>query len=583
MAREGTRLYPGLPAFWGLAGSLALLERDWDAAEVELGYARGLMPNEIAVLANLAGAKAGKRDFAAAAEIYAEAFARAPGDRRLRVAFADALARAKRPEAALALFAHPYDGDPLDRIGRHDLALALHEIGETDRGEKLLRDLPDTARDDETFRLLAVFAGHRWAIGEVVTLLRAQAQGAPPSPRRRSAVLFAAHYDESESDESLFDRHRAWGVETAAAIPAKPGKRPKPPVSRLRVGFLSPDFVSHSVARFFAAALAGRDRARTQFLLYADVAAPDPVTARFKAAADKWHDVYGQDDDAVAALIAADPPDVLVDLAGHTYGNRLGVFARKPAPLQATWLGYPDTTGLPTIDWRLVDAITDPPGRADLLATEKLIRIDGCFLCFEPPHQAFDLTRRAGEGPVFGSFNALNKMGPSTIALWARALAAVPESRLLLKSAELARADVRARVAEAYAAHGIAPDRLILKARMDDVESHLSAYAAMDVALDPLLYNGTTTTCEALSMGVPVVTLPGTRHAARVGASLLTASGFTEGLASSPEDYVVRAAELAKDRARDRAAMRAKFEKSALCDAPGFARRFEAALRSAFT
>jgi protein O-GlcNAc transferase len=583
LAQEGARAFPELAAFWGLTGGLALLARDWDAAESALARAKALAPAEIPVIANLAGAKAGKRDFAAAADLYRIAFARSPGDGQLRAALADSLARAGRPDEALALYAHPFSGDSLDRIGRQDLAFALHEIGETDRGEKLLGDLPAAARDDEVLRLLAVFAGHRGAVDEVLALLRAPAGDAQPSARRRSAALFAAHYDETETDESLFERHRVWGAETAAAIPPLPAKRAKPPGERLRIGFLSPDFVSHSVARFFAAYLAGRDRARVEIVLYADVAAPDPVTARFKASADRWHDVYGQDDGALAAAIAADPPDVLIDLAGHTYANRMGVFARKPAAAQATWLGYPDTTGLPTIDWRLVDAITDPPGRADSLAVEKLVRIEGCFLCFEPPHLAIDPFRKAEDGPVFGSFNALNKIGPSTIALWARVLAQAPGSRLLLKSAELARTDARGRLEAAFVAHGIAPERLILRARIDAVDSHLAAYGLMDVALDPLLYNGTTTSCETLWMGVPVVTLPGTRHAARVGASLLTAAGATEGLATSADDYVARAVELARDRTRDRMAARARFEKSALCDAPGFARRFEAALRSAFT
>ena len=579
LARQGTQTFPSLAAFWGLAGALALLERDWEAAEGQLSRARLMNPQDPSLAANLAAAKAGRNDFAGAVPLLREAFTRVPSEPKFRAALADSLARAGQADEALALYAHPFSGDPIDLIGRHDLAWALYESRRGDAAEQLLDAIPESARNDETWRMLAIFAGDRWDIAETLARLRRPTNGQPPSAKRESAALFAAHYDDAETDESLFLRHRDWGKRVARAVHATPRAPAKARRERLRIGLVSPDFRDHSVGRFLSPLLAD---GRMEFFCYSDVASPDAYTARFKAQAAAWRDLFGRDDTDAARAIAADSLDVVIELAGHSYANRLTLLAQRPGgAFQATWLGYPDTTGLPTMDWRLVDAITDPTGRADGLATEKLLRVETCFICFEPPDARPSV---APEGPpVFGSFNNLEKLGPSTIALWARLLAAAPDSRLLLKSKHLARAEVREKLEAAFAAHGIGPKRLDLRARVDTVDAHLDAYRLLDVALDPLLYNGTTTTCEALSMGVPVVTLPGTRHAARVGASLLTASGFTEGLASSPEDYVARAVKLAKDRTRDRAAMRAKFEKSALCDAPGFALRFEAALRSAFT
>jgi protein O-GlcNAc transferase len=579
LARQGMQMFPGLAAFWGLAGALALLERDWAAADAELTRAHTLGRDDPYLIANLAAAKAGRGDFAAAAPLFEAALSMRPDEPKFRTGLADALARDGRPEKALALFAHPCTGEPADLQGRCDLGLALIEGGQNDDAGELLAAIPPEVRDDEVYRLLATIAGKSCKIDDVLRLLRTPIAGRAPSWGRESSALFSAHYDESETDESLLERHKAFG----ARFPDPPPRRPKPLRARLRVGFLSPDFKNHSVARFFLALARGRTSASMEIVCFSDVGNADSVTQAVRGLSDRWRDVFGRDDNTVAAAIREEAPDILIDLAGHTGANRMSLLATRPAANQATWLGYPDTTGLKSMDVRLVDAITDPPGRADSMAIEKLVRIDGCFVCFAADQVRPQALPRQDGPPVFGSFNVLEKLGPSTIALWARVLAAAPGSRLLLKTKALDDPELRRWITAAFESHGIAPDRLDLRGYVKGAKDHLAAYAEMDVALDPLLYNGTTTTCEALSMGVPVVTLPGTRHAARVGASLLTAAGLTDGLAASADDYVARAVELAKDRTRDRTAMRAKFESSALCDAPDFARRFEAALRSAFT
>ena len=363
------------------------------------------------------------------------------------------------------------------------------------------------------------------------------------------------------------------------------------PDRRLRIGYVSPDFFHHPVANFIAPVLAAHDRRAVEVFCYAEVKTPDAVTERLRRlveSPDHWRDTNGMSDDSVAASIRADGIDILIDLAGHTVGTRLLVFARKPAPIQATWLGYPATTGLTQIDWRITDPLADPPGMTDDQYAEKLLRLPGGFNCYQPIDDMPPVTPLPADADghvTFGCFNHAAKIREKTLDLWAELLKAVPGSRLCLKHRGFNLPSALAEYRRGFERRGIPASRVDLISFIDDPRRHLAVYDRVDIALDPFPYNGTTTTCEALWMGVPVVTLAGDTHMSRVGVSLLTRVGLPELVADSPARYIEIAARLAADRDRLRAlrgGLRARTAGSSLCDAALVTRELEAALRQAW-
>jgi len=375
-------------------------------------------------------------------------------------------------------------------------------------------------------------------------------------------------------------RHRAWGHELAFAPPPFAPVRHKP----LKVGYVSADFRRHSVSFFVEALLRHHDPRAADVFCYSGVTQPDAVTARLQSLVPNWRDTAGWDDERLRTAIRDDGIDVLVDLSGHTNGNRLAMFARRGAPVQVTALGYPATTGVGAMDFRLCDAITDPPG-TEAFSTEQLMRLHALH-CFTPPAGApapAGLPLRRRGYVTFGSFNKLAKVSDACIALWARLLRAVPDSRLLLKTKPLAEAETRAAFARRFGAHGISPDRLDLRGWQPGDADHLAAYGQIDIALDTFPYNGTTTTCEALWMGAPVVSLAGRGHAARVGASLLTGAGLRHWCASTEEEFLEIATKAAGDTealAALRAGLRDQVRGSRLCDGLAYTRDVESAFRA---
>ena len=368
-------------------------------------------------------------------------------------------------------------------------------------------------------------------------------------PRPIPILLFCLNYDDKSTADHLFAAHREWDERygrqisrpTAYANDREVGRR-------LKIGYVSPDFRRHSVAYFVEPLLKGHDRQAVEVFCYAEVKRPDTVTADLQRLADHWLVTVGLSDDELAERIRADGIDILVDLAGHTANNRLRVFARKPAPVQVTWLGYPNTTGLEAIDYRLVDAVTDPVGEADAWASETLVRLEGGFLCYgalkDAPEPTVPPCLKTGT-VTFGSFNNPAKVSAATFDAWATLLSRLPQARLLLKGKPFADAATRALFLARLGERGVAAERVELVAWLPDTAAHLALYHRVDIALDPFPYNGTTTTCEALWMGVPVVTLRGDRHAGRVGASLLSQIGLTDLIANSVEEYVEIALALA--------------------------------------
>lgn len=365
-----------------------------------------------------------------------------------------------------------------------------------------------------------------------------------------SNILFCSNYEAEIAPSTEFALHRAWARRHAAGG-ARAAPKPDLAVSRrLRIGYVSPDFCTHPVASFIEPLIAGRDRERFEVICYSDVVYEDDTTRRIRTSADHWCDLRGVDHEKAAAIVREDGIDILVDLAGHTAGNRLPMFARRPAPIQVAYLGYPNTTGLDEMDYRITDELADPPGEADERHSEALVRLRGGFLCYAPPPDA----PAVPEPPVlshghvtFGSFNNVNKVNEAVVAVWSRILSALPGSKLLVKSRQLVDAAARLRLQKLFAEHGIDDTRIELMGRVPNRVDHLQIYSRVDIALDPFPYNGTTTTCEALWMGVPVITLTGQVHRARVGTSLLHHAGLDEFITDSIEAYIDKSLVTAQD------------------------------------
>ncbi|MBL9000371.1 MAG: tetratricopeptide repeat protein [Phycisphaerae bacterium] len=352
----------------------------------------------------------------------------------------------------------------------------------------------------------------------------------------------------------------------------------------IRIGLVSPDFRDHSVAYFLEPILEHNDPAAAELFAYHTAPKEDLVTVRLRGRVPNWRSIAGMPAREQARTFAQDRLDLLIELAGHTEHNAVPAMRYRAAPVQATYLGYPNTTGLRTIDYRIVDSITDPSGETDGHCTERLWRLDPPFLCYRPqePSPPVAAPPCLAEGRItFGSFNIARKLNNRTISLWARVLLAVPGSRLYLKSRGLDEAGFAHDLRSRFAGAGVDPSRVMLAGYVRDVDGHLGAYRALDIALDPAPYNGTTTTCEALWMGVPVITVAGDRHASRVGASLLRAIGLPELVASTEDELVSAAADLAGEMTRLvrlRETMRERMRSSPLCDGPAFCGRFLAAV-----
>lgn len=436
---------------------------------------------------------------------------------------------------------------------------------------------------------LALMPDHAGAIGDLANLQVAAANAAgglpwfdrllrlvPDLGPAWSNRLFAVHAA-AATEVTMHAAARDWAARQPAA-----GTRPtRRRARRLRVGYVSPDFRQHSVAAFVEPLLSAHDRDAVVLYAYAELPRPDDVSARLQGLVDHWRRSEGLSDAGLAARVRDDEIDILVDLAGHSGGNRLGLFAQAVAPIQLSWLGFNATTGLTQIDWRLTDPWAAPPGtEADF--AERLWRLPRPAHAWRPPDDAPGIAKRPDRALTFGSFNNPAKIGSATIDLWARVLRAVPRARLLLKGSGLDEAATRSRLETGFAAAGITADRLILRGWQGSAAAHLATYAEVDIALDPYPYNGVTTTCEALWMGVPVVSLQGPRMIARMGLGLLTAVGLNDCAVTDAGQFVARAVALADDpqgRAELRRMLRPTMAASPLCDGQGLARAVEAAFR----
>jgi predicted O-linked N-acetylglucosamine transferase (SPINDLY family) len=372
----------------------------------------------------------------------------------------------------------------------------------------------------------------------------------PDSAVIHSNLLLCLQYQFPQEPAALFTLHREWNDKYARPLAAKalPHSNSRVADRLLKIGYVSADFNRHPVGLFLKPVLARHDRTRFHVYCYSVGGKDDAVTAELRSHAGEWRTITSLRDEEVAALIRRDGIDILVDLSGHTARSRLLVFAGKPAPVQAAWIGYVDTTGLDTMDYLIVDECVAPTGGGQSF-TERLVKLPGCYLCYEAPNYAppvAPLPAWTWEQLTFGCFNNLAKINAEVEAIWARILLAVPESRLMLKTRALNDQQTRERLYRRFADLGVAPERIELQGGSLHPEL-LASYGQVDVALDPFPYTGGITTCEALWMGVPVITLQGATFLSRIGASLLARAGLSEAIASSPEHYVDLAVRLSRD------------------------------------
>ncbi|EXB54601.1 putative UDP-N-acetylglucosamine--peptide N-acetylglucosaminyltransferase SPINDLY [Morus notabilis] len=411
----------------------------------------------------------------------------------------------------------------------------------------------------------------------------------PDSRNAGQNRLLALNYINEGNDDKLFEAHRDWGRRFMRLYQQYTSwDNPKDPERPLVIGYISPDYFTHSVSYFIEAPLSHHDYANYKVVVYSAVVKGDAKTTRFRDKVLKkggiWRDIYGIDEKKVASMVREDKIDILIELTGHTANNKLGTMACRPAPVQVTWIGYPNTTGLPTIDYRITDSLADPPNTKQK-HVEELVRLPECFLCYTPSPEAGSVspTPALSNGFItFGSFNNLAKITPKVLQVWARILCAVPNSRLVVKCKPFCCDSVRQRFISTLEQLGLEPLRVDLLPLILLNHDHMQAYSLMDISLDTFPYAGTTTTCESLYMGVPCVTMAGSVHAHNVGVSLLSKVGLERLIAKNEDEYVQLALQLASDftaLSNLRTSLRDLMAKSPVCDGPNFARGLELTYR----
>jgi predicted O-linked N-acetylglucosamine transferase (SPINDLY family) len=569
-------------------GIVLARQRRFTESEAAFRRALELKPHHPDFHHSRGAALAAQARFGEAVGAYERALSIQPDRAEIWVNLGVALATAGRRQEAIRVYRRALEFQPRSVEAHSYLGVVLKDIGQLDEAVA------------EQHHALSLQPHHAPAynnlgnalreLGRLDEALQAYSRAvalAPESAHARSNLICALHFHPAQDLARIAAAQTDWNRQIVT--PLKPFLRPhdndRDPDRRLRVGYVSPDFWSHAVSFFFVPLLEAHDRERYEIVCYSSGLQADAVTARLRQSADGWREVSALSDEELAETVRADGIDILVDLAMHTADNRLPAFARKPAPLQASWLAYPGSSGMEMIDFRLTDAGIDPE-HPDAAAKEEAggeaICLPDAWCVYEPIREFPPVgpLPAARSGVVtFGSLNQFGKINEAQMDCWARLMGAVPRSRLLLVCPA---GQTRQRVAGLFARQGISSERLELVAPRPWSE-YLRYLESIDLALDSFPCNGMTTTCHALWMGVPVITKAGASAASRAGVSLLTALGHREWIAASDEDYLHIAAGLAGDiprLAELRAALRSEMQDSPLMDAPRFARHVEAVYRT---
>ncbi len=434
----------------------------------------------------------------------------------------------------------------------YNLGLLRHELGEHAEAEKLFREA------------IALAPAFEPAQHSLICLLD-QMQGVEP--------------------EAMLAQRRVWAARYATVGSGVTHRNSRDPQRILKIGYVSADFRGHSSAYFLEPLFAHHDAARVAVHCYYNWPREDAVTQRLKRLVPAWRDIHALDDERAAELIAADGIDLLIDLSGHTVGHRLGVFARRPAPVQAIYMGYLGSTGLPAIRYRISDTRLDPPGLTEGMQSETIVSLPVCAFCFAPERGAPSpgpLPALRSGALTFGSLNARTKLNDAVLDLWASLLREIPGSRLIMVVEYGGHATVAQALRDRFARAGVEPQRIDVRGRQPLAE-YFSTFQEIDVALDPFPYNGGTTTFHSLWMGVPVISLAGRWPLARCGLMILENAGIPEFVARTQAEYLDIARRCASDLPRLaalRGELRARFEAAPFADAAGIARSLEAAYRS---
>ena len=565
----------------------------WQAAVPVLQSLTALEPGNVALLNNLGLALWQAGNPAEAEPVFRKALKLEPGNRDLSLQHGEVLCELRRwSEGAEALqFGMPAASGEYRMACKSKLALALTHTGNVAASARLWRSI--VRKEPRNALAWNGLANAQRRLGQIRAAMHSLTRITEidfPSANLHSNLLLTLLSNPSATPDFIYEQHRDWGRRHTVNVP----QLPAPPVSRyrrrLRIGYVSADFGNHSVRFFIEPLLCHHNRSRFDVHLFVNdrdsIASTNALRSRLlEVGRTWWHDIHALDDDATARLIRKLGIDILIDLSGHTAGHRLGVFARNPALVQATYLGYAASTGLKAIDFRITDSFADPPGETERWHSETLLRVDPCFLSYSPPAEAPEPLRGRRSHVAFGSFAMLVRISPRMIRLWARILNAVPGSTLVLKSKVFDDPESRAVTLKRLAASGLPVDRLRALGFETARGDHMGRYSEIDVVLDTYPYCGTTTTCEALWMGLPMVTLCGKTHASRVSGSIFSQLGREEWIAYTEDDYVRKAISLAGSgefRTADRRKSRAKMAESPLMDHARHAARFEAALSNGY-
>ena len=490
-------------------------------------------------------------------------------------------------DRAVAMIRQAIALNPHSSIFHSNLGEAYRKLGQLDEAIAAYRQALQLQPDlTSAHNNLGIALKDHGQIADAIAAFRTALRFHPNSSVAHSNLLLDLHYPADLDADAIFREHLRWDEVHARPLAngIKSHLNDPDPDRGLRVGYVSPDFRDHSVSFFLENLLASHDRGQVEVFCYADLLRADPVTARLRQSAGNWREITAMSAAEAAELIRRDQIDILVDLAGHTALKNLLIFARKPAPVQVTYLGYCDTTGLSAMDYRFTDAQADPPGTTEHLHTEQLVRLPEVLACFRPSDEAppvSPLPALARGQVTFASFHTMAKLNDRLLEHWGAILQQTPDSRLMMVASGLEQISTRQRCIKFFERHGIGAERLVFEGRVS-LSLYLALHHEVDLLLDSHPFNGHTVSCHALWMGVPVVTLAGACYCSRMVASVLSSVGLPELIAHTPAAYVEIARALAVDRRRLaalRSGLRERMAGSPLMDAPRFARNVEQAYR----